>query len=314
MNKMHVLVVLLGLSQVVSADEGRRVDISKRARADGYVRIEVTRGNLQVVGWEKAEVRVSGLLDEQVEEFVFEVVDDETEIAVKLPRHLRGWRSNGSDLLVNVPRSSTLSIGVVSTDVEVDDIKGGLKISGVSGEITVSDIEGRTALSTVSGDVMLKNASGKVRITTVSGEIHGVKIGGAGSFSTVSGSILVDGVGLEVDAESVSGDIEISVDEVIEFLINSVSGDIEITTSLMVDGVIDIETVSGSVEIRLPRDTNARFDLESGSGGRIRNRLTDDEARVSKYSRDRRLRFVLVEGKGEVIARTASGRITLGTR
>jgi len=85
--------------------------------------------------------------------------------------------------------------------------------------------------------------------------------------------------------------------------LESISGDIEVTTKLL--SAVGGHSVSG--------DINARFDLETGSGS-IRNRISDDESRSSKYLQDETLRFTIGDGEGQVTLSTHSGDIALGRR
>jgi len=73
---------------------------------------------------------------------------------------------------------------------------------------------------------------------------------------------------------------------------------------------VEIGVVSGSIRLRLGGDINARFDVETGSGN-IRNRLSDDQPKVSKYVGDESLRFTLGEGDSRVTLSTRSGDISL---
>lgn len=314
MNRYFLALAISLYGVVCAAQDRREVDESKHAQPDGTVTIAVVRGELAVRGWNRDEVRVRGRLDTKVVKFVFEVRDDETEIAVKLPGHLDGWGNGGSDLQVFVPRNSNVEVKGVSTDIEVADIQGGIKAHSVSGEVDVANVAKRINVSSVSGDVTLTAANGRIRVRTVSGEIEARDVNGDGSYKTVSGSITVQTSGEELDLESVSGDVEVTLQDINELSVNTVSGDIEISGDLQRGGNIDLESVSGTVELALDDDTDARFDIETGSGGRIRNRLTNDQPKVSKYSRDSMLRFVLGDGSGEVVISTASGRVVLDSR
>jgi len=318
MNKYLISLVISFYAVVNCAADGREINESKKADPNGSVTIVVTRGELEVRGWKRDEIRVNGQLDEQMERFVFEVNGNETEIAVKLPRHLRGWGNGGSDLQVFVPRNSNVVIKGVSTDLEVQDVQGGLRAGSVSGEVVVSDVAKRIDLSSVSGDVILSSANGRISARTVSGEIEASDSNGSGTYHSVSGSITVRGSGAELDLETVSGEIIVTLQKFTDLTGNTVSGDIEISGDLQSEGKrkgnVRLESVSGTVELSIDDDTDARFDIETGSGGRIRNRLTNDQPKVAKYSRDSMLRFKLGDGSGLVEINTASGRVVLSSR
>lgn len=313
MNRLLIATLISMTSLAALADGRESVNETKKVSPDGFVSINVTRGDLKVAGWDRDKIEVTGLLDEKTKEFIFEVDGDQTEIKVRLPGNLGGWSSNsGSDLRIFVPVGNNVSVRGVSTDVDIRNLHSGVDVNDVSGDMTVSNVDRGADLTTVSGEISLRNATGKIKVRSVSGDIESRNAVGPGSYHSVSGSIDVSDAGREIDIETVSGEIDVRANEIMELSGHTVSGDIDIMASLAAEGTVDIRTISGSIDLELPPDTNARFDVETGSGGQIRNRLTKDKPKTSRYSRDSSLRFTMREGDGEVIVSTASGRIVLG--
>jgi len=287
------------------------VDETKDAAADGYVKINVVRGDIRVEGWARDKVSVVGTLDRKVKEFIFEVDGDDTHIAVKIPRIGGGWFGDaGSNLRIKVPENSNVEIGVVSTEVRVENILGGLELDGVSGDLEAEKIRDGVRISSVSGEIDLRDGQGRVKVRSVSGDIEADDVKGNGEFNTVSGSIVLNGFSDEVDLESVSGDIELIDGNLSAAIGSSVSGDIDIEADLESGADLDFDSVSGSVRLQLGGELNAEFDLESGSGS-IRNRLTGDKPRRSRNTRDERLRFDMGQGEGRIVVNTSSGDIVL---
>ncbi|MCH7742314.1 MAG: DUF4097 family beta strand repeat protein [Proteobacteria bacterium] len=289
----------------------QEVDQRLDATADGFVHIIVVRGEVTVMGWEKNQVEVRGELDEQVEDFIFETIGNETRIEVRIPR-TRGMRyfRDETNLTIRIPRNSRLRVRGVSTEVEVKGVNASVEVGVVSGDISLIGGTGRIIMQTVSGEIELRDANGRIRLKSVSGDIESYDTTGNSTYGTVSGSILVDHGGEELEVKSISGDIEIIGIDFLRVVGHSVSGDLEIKGELKQGGSIEFDNVSGSIRLRLGGDIDSRFDLETGSGS-IRNRLTDDKPRISKYVRDEKLRFVMGEGSGEIILSTRSGDITL---
>ncbi len=313
MNRLLIasVISLIGFSAL--ADGRKNIDETKKVSPDGFIAIHITRGDLRVAGWDRDEIKVTGRLDSKTREFIFDVEGDETEIKVRLPGHLGGWSMNdGSDLTISVPKGSNLDVHGVSTDIEVRNLHSGLEVNGVSGDLQVTNVDKGVDLTTVSGEISLRNATGRIKARTVSGEIRSRNATGPGTYQSVSGSIDVRDCGDEVDLETVSGEIELFTDEVLDLSGHAVSGDISVTTGVVAAGTIDFRTISGSIDLDLPTGISARFDVETGSGGQIRNRLTSDKPKTAKYSRDRSLRFIAGNGDAEIILSTASGRIVLG--
>jgi DUF4097 and DUF4098 domain-containing protein YvlB len=296
------------------ADKQQRVDESRIAESDGLVRINVVRGEISVNGWDKSEVSVSGLLDEELEEFIFDVDGSETEIKVRIPRHTNSWHSRDeTNLVINVPENSEIAISGVSLDVDVEDVKSSVEVGVVSGEISLEGGSDRVVLQTVSGDIDVRKITGRIKVKTVSGDIESYDAVGESIYGTVSGDILIESGGDDLKVETVSGDVEIAGTDFVEISGHSVSGDVEISGQLKSGGVVEFDSVSGSIRLGLQGTIDARFDLETGSGS-IRNRLTDDEPKASKYVRDESLRFTVGAGSGEVVLSTRSGNITVSNR
>lgn len=289
----------------------QRVDETKDFKSDGFVRINVVRGELKVEAWDKSRIEVSGLLDEQTEEFIFDVNGDNAEIEVKLPGHLKSWCcSDESDLVIHVPKKSSVDISVVSTETRVNDVQGGVEVSGVSGDVTVRNARNRLDVTTVSGEVEVRDAKGRIELKSVSGDIDAYDLDGDIEMHSVSGNVLARNAGDELDLESVSGDIELSRSSYKLLTGHTISGDADVAGEMIEGGRLEFDSVSGSVRVRFDKDVDARFDLETGSGT-IRNRVTSDRPVKSKYVRDETLRFVKGEGKGEVNITTRSGDIVL---
>lgn len=305
------LLMLVITSSSVYADSRRQVDETRDATADGFVKVSVVRGRLRVEGWDKKQIRVSGELDSQTKDFIFDVNKDDARIEVRLPQGTHSWCCDeGSDLVVQVPRDSHLDVSVVSTDVRVNDIQGGLEVGGVSGDLRLENVRDKIDVTSVSGNVDVRDAHGRIGLKSVSGDVEVYDSDGEFRLNSVSGDIVARNVGSEFDMQTVSGDIQADTTGFSQVTGNTVSGDADIKGKMSAGGSVDFESVSGSVRVDFDGDVDARFDLAAGSGS-IRNRVTSDKPAVSKYSRDETLRFIKGEGKGQVNINTRSGDIVI---
>lgn len=307
---MKRLLPLAIAAAIPLAHAGERVNETKDAAAEGYVRITLVRGDLDVEGWDRNAIQVRGDLDDQAEEFIFDVSRGEAVIEVKLPRNL-GWNAgNASDLEIMVPRGSTVDVSTVSTDMRVAEINGGLEIGGVSGDIDIRSIRDRLDATTVSGDLDVRDVGGRVSLKAVSGDIEVERASGDLRLHTVSGDVMGRDLGGEFDIESVSGNLELIGGEFESIRGHTVSGDVDIVSQMLAGATLELDSVSGTIRLEFVGDVDASFDLESSSGS-IRNRLTDHRPQTSKYVRDETLRFTSGDGAGEVIVSTRSGDIVL---
>ncbi len=311
--KIFPLVIVMGLLlpwQVIAAET---VDERKPASADGYVSINVVRGEVDVRGWDNDEIHVTGRLDEATRRFTFEVNGDEADIEVEIKDGTGWFDGDSSDLTIFIPSGSQLSMSGVSTDVSARSVTGSVEMALVSGDVELRGGNGRVDIQTVSGDIDIRDATGRLRIKTVSGEVEAVETSGDSVFSSVSGDVVIEDAGNELTIETVSGDVEVITGDMTVLSGHSISGDVEIAGDLVGDDGLEFDSVSGDIRVKLGGAVDADFDIETGSGT-IRNRLTDDEPRVAKYGSDEALRFRMGEGVSRVTITTRSGDIYLAPR
>ena len=286
---------MLGLLATLPSAAAESVSETLDVEPDGKVRVSVVRGEVEVHGWEKNQVRVTGELDDATEEFIFKTDGDDTVIKVEIDDGYwdKKWNTSETDLVIHIPEPSRLIVSGVSTDVDVNKIRGGVELNSVSGEIEVNDVAEKVNVETVSGDVRITNSWGKMKVSSVSGDID------------------TDGKAVYFDAQSVSGDIEavIGESEIVE--LTSVSGDIELKFSLMDDGRVDAETVSGDIELQFKNEpVNAYFEINTGPGGDIRNSITQDKPESSFIGAEE-IQFKSGDGSATVEISTMSGTVSL---
>ena len=126
--------LLLCSTAAITAYAGQDVDEISGAEPAGTVRIHCTRGDLKVVGWDRAEVQVEGELDDLADRLSFIVQGDDTLIRVEMPETDVNW-GDGSDLVVHIPNGSQLNIEAVSTDVKVTGVQGAIAVRTASGDV-----------------------------------------------------------------------------------------------------------------------------------------------------------------------------------
>lgn len=142
-------------------------------------------------------------------------------------------RGLSKHLVVELPRSvgtlDEVAISNVSGDLFAHDLNGDdMNLSTVSGHLNAVNITGSdVTLSSVSGTVKALNIIGSdLSFNTTSGrlEINGFD-GGDASLHTVSGKILAQGLGKDINVNSVSGGIDLILHDLpAELSLNTVSG------------------------------------------------------------------------------------------
>ena len=119
------LVAAFFAADVILADE--KVDETLSVDPLGTVSIHNPRGDIEITGWDRDEVRVAGRLDDLAGGLVFRVDGDLTIIRVELPRSNANW-GDGSELDIRVPRSTTLRVDGLSSDIDVRGVQGEIAV------------------------------------------------------------------------------------------------------------------------------------------------------------------------------------------
>jgi DUF4097 and DUF4098 domain-containing protein YvlB len=288
--KMLAVAVLLGAS---ATRAGEAVDRTVSVAPDVEVQIENVAGSVEVEAWDRSEIRVVADLGDDVENLAIEVDGDEVRIEVEIPDH-EGRRQHwdiDSDVQVWIPSRASVDIETVSASVEVAGVGGTLEVETVSGQIDAEGSPASAELATVSGNIDFTGSGTAIDAETVSGHIDLEGVTGRIDVSTVSGSVEVDGSAIErADFESVSGSIKLSAD-------------------LVRGARVDCSTHSGNVELLLPANTAASFEVETFAGD-ISSDFGGEVRRTSRYAPGREL-YHSTGSDAKISVETFSGRVYL---
>jgi DUF4097 and DUF4098 domain-containing protein YvlB len=288
-----VIAATLLLARAAGAEE-----IEKRAQADprGEVVIVNVAGEVQVTGWDRNEVQVNADLSEGVQRLDFKTSGARTTIEVVLPK---GRSYQGStDLVVHVPRNSSLTTNTVSADQTIKDVRGMQRLQSVSGQI-------QTELW--NEDLELKNVSGEIQVNGHSGK-------GALRATSVSGDLRLHHIGPEMELNTVTGDMQVQAEEVSRARIKTTNGDLELrAASLTRDVRIDAEGINGNLRFRFRGALDAEFDIQTFNG-EIDNCFGPKPHRVSEYAPGNALRFKEGNGEGRIRIKALNGTVEICNR
>lgn len=256
--------------------------------AGGRVELDNVAGEVHVRGWDRNEVVLTGELGEG-QRLDVQSSANRVQLRVVYPQNSRN--SGGARLELKVPRGAVLAAQTVSADLDLADLDlARLQAQTVSGELRAQGKAGESSLSTVSGSLQSQLATQRLRANTVSGRIRaGGGAGGDVAVETVSGSISLEAGALSrLRGETVSGSLDIAV------------------AGLAPGGSIELQSVSGGIGLRLPRDISARLRVETFSGN-----IDSDAGQVEKpeYGPGRSLETQLGSGNGDVSIDSHSGAV-----
>ena len=134
-------------------------------------------------------------------------------------------------------------------------------------------------------DVEVKSVSGDINVNGLKTETFDV--------SLVSGNVsLVDGRAKNLKVKTVSGDVDTERFVIEKASIKSVSGDVTMST-LAKRPSYKVKTVSGNLELQLPRDADLKVDFESMTGELLNQFASKDKAKG-------RVKFSSLSGDAEI--------------
>lgn len=242
-------------NDISAGDAAKPLDSTWPVSADGRVEIGNVRGKVTVTGWDQPQVKLEGMLGAGSTLAVSGGADS---LSLRVKNAESGlFGSNGpkhdSVLTLYVPRRAALELNVVSADANVADMVGkSLKVGSVSGNLELSSAAPEIDVDSVSGDVKLDvpspNPAASAHVQTVSGGIRAKNLAG------------------RIKLETVSGSMDCACGAVRELNTGSVSGDADIAVAPMSSAHLHLESMSGTIRLRLPAALSARIDASTFSG------------------------------------------------
>jgi DUF4097 and DUF4098 domain-containing protein YvlB len=271
------------------------VDEHRPASAQGAVEIDNVAGSIDVQGWDKPEVAVSGTIGKDVERVDVTGDGNRTSVRVVLPNG-RHWGNNDGEahLVIHVPTNSSVSASLVSSDLKISAVRGALELRTVSGNIT-GDGGGDVRVNAVSGDVrLIANAAKRIEA------------------KVISGTITLTGGNADIEATTVSGDMHITLGTVNRARFKTVSGSLEASLAAAGDAQIEGESISGDIKLRFASEPSADYDIQTLSGD-IEN-CFGPKPTEPRHGPGRRLTFKTGDTNGRVRLTTNSGTVNFCTK
>jgi len=263
----------------------------------GSVRVASPSGSIRVLGWDADSVAVSARLGPRAGRFYAAGDAHVRKLGIDAPAGGRG-----AELEVRVPRGATVWVKSATASIAIEGMDGTLDLSSQGGSIRVVGTPQDVTAETMDGSVEVAGGTARARVKTVSGDIL---LRGASQdlgASTLSGRIVVRAAGWQRGGTGVQrGKFE------------SVTGDVRFEGELGRGGVVEVESQSGTIEVRVPASTVADFDVLT-IGGTITNHLGDAHPKPRAAGTGQELRFSTGAGGAQVTVRNFKGAIVLGPK
>lgn len=209
-----------------------RIERSFEANRKPRVKIENLKGQIDVTGWDRPEIRLiytgpeTGM-ELEVEQFPGKGCVERLHITTRLGKPFATARERTADYVLKAP------VGVL---LQIHNEEGGVSVSKLEGEVSVDTAGAAIFVTEVAGHISVRSTTGDINITSAAGRVEAESIFGGLRFfspmtysvdgSTVSGSIIYEGDLMPTAScklSTYSGRIDIGLPSVVSFELNAKS-------------------------------------------------------------------------------------------
>ncbi|MGE5645516.1 MAG: DUF4097 family beta strand repeat-containing protein [Acidobacteriota bacterium] len=216
----------------------------------GRLVVENLNGSIEILGWEKESVQITGTKYASREELLRELKietrnsgDSSVEVRTVRPSGLRG--NMGAKYFIRVPRQVQLE-----------------RINSSNGQIRVEDIQGNAHLETSNGAIRLRQFDGRLDARTSNGAVEADSIGGDAVVHTSNGAIRLERVAGSVEAGTSNGGIHVRMSKPKpndRLVFESSNGSIDIELETLENNEVRASTSNSSITLRMPATLKARL-------------------------------------------------------
>ena len=227
---------------------------SYRLTQGGRLTLENSNGSIEVVGWDRNTIDVSGTkfasTEDRLREVKIDVAVNGNIASITTEGPKEPWHgSNGAKYLIRVPDQTTIERAhTANGSISIEDVHGGGHLISTNGRISLARDSGNYDVETTNGSIELEECSGSERAHTTNGAVHGRIKSGA------------------IDAQSRNGSIDFTVEEPQEgqsMRASTTNGAITLALVRFRNNPINAETTNGGVTLRLPPNSNANVNLDT---------------------------------------------------
>ncbi len=244
-----------------------------KLKPGGRVMLETFNGSVEVIGWDKDEVDITGTKNAAREEVMKEIkIDVDAQEEVVRIRAIRPVERNcncGAKFVLKVPRKVILD-----------------NIQTSNASVRVESITGNSRLKTSNGSVRVWGVDGNLEATTSNASIEVGKFRGAADLRTSNGRIKADGVRGAFAAHTSNASIDADVAELEagrQLVLESSNGSISLSLDAIRGNDIRVSTSNSSINVRVPSDVHADLKASTSNG----NITSDVEMTTNQMSKTR---------------------------
>ena len=261
----------------------------------GHLEVDNHNGSIEIIGWDRDAVDVSGTKYAPSNEELKEVrikVDVSGAIASIVTESPQGWGNYGVNYTIHLPRNTAVSRAKSSNgSVSAEDMSSGGSLVSTNGRISLRRDDGNFDARTSNGNVEFEDCTGVERAETTNGSIRGQLKSGAFEVRTSNGS-----VDLALSKPLPNATLRA----------NTTNGSIKLALDNFAGNPIRAETTHGSVTLRLPHDTDAHIDAHTNL-----STISSELSVAAEESDKHELRGQIGKGGPLISAITTTGSIRI---
>ena len=295
MSISHCRVLALASAAVLAATHAAKsqqaVESRRAVTPTASVRISGTFAELRIRGWNKDSVVLTGTVPNDAHfaggflapgpgpapgaKFFLESPTGVPggKIELRVPTGARVWAKSGS------------------ATIDVEDVTGGLDLNVIGGSVHVVGSPHELTVEAMDGTIAVEGAPPWARLKTASGDITLGTGGEDAGLTTVSGNVRVVG-------------------RYERLRISSVTGPVDFIGEIVRGGSLDVDTHSGTIDLRFSPKISADVDIATMSG-RIENAFNKHAAIPGREARGEELGFTTGGGGARIYVRSFKGNVRL---
>jgi DUF4097 and DUF4098 domain-containing protein YvlB len=224
--------------------------------AGGTLEVYSRNGSVEVLGWEKDYVEITGTKygrsEEDLKQIEVKITNTENSIKVNTVFNGSNRGGRGASYVIRAPHSAELvSVDTSNGSVRAEDLAKVGRLDTSNASITINRCKGPLVADTSNGSIRVSQTPGDLTLDSSNARIEADDVAGAIVADTSNGSIratVVDppqGADLRFDTSNAS---------------------IEVTVKKYQANPMLLDSSNGSVTLRLPEDVNAELHATTSNG------------------------------------------------
>jgi DUF4097 and DUF4098 domain-containing protein YvlB len=272
----------------IRSDAQTKVERGLRLDADGAVRISNLVGSVRVIGWNRDSVALRGSLPKGDKLFM----GGGARGMKMFVEPMNDRNPQPSHLEVMVPSRAKIWVKTATATIDVSGVTGELDLYVVGGTILVAGNPSELNAEAIDGDIQISGSPGWLRAKSASGQVT------------------LKGTTRDVTISTVSGGISVTGGKFERAKFESVTGPIRFNADIEKGGALDFDTHSGAIDVTIPRQTGADFEIASIAGS-VTNELNFSKPVTGRYGRGSELVMMNSSGGARVTVRSFKGAVSL---